>query len=92
MGRFSCRTMDASATTGPPDTIDAQQTKRQQRLEIPVRPQEGQEVKGDSGGTVYIHGGDYKGKRGWEIRLYEYFDDEVLSCWDFSYSLICDLS
>lgn len=92
MGRFSCRTMDASATTGPPDTIDAQQAKRQQRLEVPVRPQEGQEVKGGSGGTVYIHGGDFKGKRGCGIRLYEYFNGEILSSWDFANSLICDLS
>lgn len=57
LGRFSCDTVGAFAASGPSDTFEVHQVS-QQGLEVFVRPQEGQEVKGSSGGAVYIHEGE----------------------------------
>ena len=57
LGRFSCGTVGAFAASGPSDTFEVHQVS-QQGLEVFVRPQEGQEVKGSSGGAVYIHEGE----------------------------------
>jgi hypothetical protein len=44
-----------SAGPGPTYTIEAHQAKRQQGLEIPVRPQEGQVVE-VNGGAGFVNG------------------------------------